>query len=98
MPTRASLTVITPSSHPSANTAPRETGAMPSSSATSLCAPATAPASSAATRLSASLAGTPWAARSTNSRSRALVPAVWYWLTLCTESLLSARSGSVDSW
>ncbi|MEE1808233.1 hypothetical protein [Streptomyces sp. BE133] len=68
MPTRASLTAVTPSSQPSANSAPREAGAIPSSSTTSLCAPATAPAS----RSSAS----PWAARSANSFNRALVPAV----------------------
>ncbi|MFF8785236.1 hypothetical protein [Streptomyces sp. NPDC015125] len=69
---------------------------MQSSSTTSHCAPATAPASNAATRSSASAAGTP-ASRSANRFNRALVPAAWYCVTLRTESLLSADAFAVDS-
>ena len=50
---------------------------MPPSSTTWHCAPATAPASNAATRSSASLAGTPCASRSVNTLNQAFTPAVW---------------------
>lgn len=70
---------------------------MPPNSTTWHCAPATAPASSAATRSSASLAGTPCTSRSASTFNRAFTPAVWYCVTRRTESLLSAGSGPVDS-
>ncbi|MFD3916450.1 hypothetical protein [Streptomyces sp. NPDC058603] len=71
---------------------------MPSSSTTWQCAPATAPASGAATRSSASLTGTLYASRSANTFNRALTPAAWYCVTRRAESLLNAGSGPVDSW
>lgn len=89
MPTRASLTTLTLASQPSANSGPREAGVMPPSSTTWHCAPVTAPASSAAARSSASLAGTPCASPSANTRSRAFTAAVWYCVTRSAESLLS---------